>query len=196
MPKPIQEMSSFGASAHPPHIPEEEMDEAWEATRAQTGLATQLMKDKDDYLAAARKTVGRQVGLSEWELFVACEPADAMQQQFEALAPEFIVLHDIGVQSSRRMLMGLAAAMNAPVHQLHIRRQGVGMAMAKLEFIELPLGQGGDTSGPLRLYTTETDADTTQRRRLAHAVGLQPPRRRDGGRPAAARPGHRADAAA
>ena len=169
MSKPIHEMSTWDASAHPSR-PFEDDDADWEATRAQTAMATQLMRDKDEYLAEAYRHVGRQVGASEWELFVACEPADAMQQQFEALKPEFIVLHDIGVQSSRRMLMGLAAAMNAPVHQLHIRRQGVGMAMAKLEFIELPLGQGGDTSGPLRLYTTETDADTTQRRRLARTL--------------------------
>ncbi len=170
MPKPIHEMSTWGASAHPSRIPDAEIEEAWEATRQQTGMATQVMRDKDDYLAAARKTVGRQVAESQWEIFVACEPADAMQQQFEAVLPEFIVMHDIGVQSSRRMLVGLAAAMNAPVHQLHIRRQGVGMPLARLEFVELPLGAGGDASGPLRLYTTETDADTAQRRRLARTL--------------------------
>jgi hypothetical protein len=168
MPKPIHEMSSWGASAHPSQLSSEEIDAEWESTRQITGAATQLMRDKDEYLAEARRTVGRQVGQSQWELFVSCEPADAMQQQFEALAPEFVVLHDIGTQSSRRMLVGLAAAMQAPVHQLHIRRQGLGMPLARLEFVELPLGD--PEAPPLRLYTTETDADTNQRRRLARML--------------------------
>ena len=168
MPKPLHEMSSWDASAHPSQISPEEIDAEWETTRQIVGAATQLMRDKDEYLAETRRTVGRQVGQSQWELFVSCEPADAMQQQFEALSPEFIVLHDIGTQSSRRMLLGLAAAMGTPVHQLHIRRQGLGMPLARLEFVELPLV---DPAAPaLRLYTTETDADTNQRRRLARAL--------------------------
>lgn len=165
MVKPIHEMSTWDASAHPERVIEE--DETWEATRAQTGMATQLMRDKDDYLAEAYRHVGRQVGVSQWELFVACEPADAMQQQFEALTPEFIVLHDIGTQSSRRMLAGLAAAAGRPVHELHIRRQGLGMPLAKIEFIELVTEPAHP---PLRLYATEVDADTAQRKRLARTL--------------------------
>ena len=166
MSKPIHEMSTWDASAHPSR-PFEDDDADWEATRAQTAMATQLMRDKDEYLAEAYRHVGRQVGASEWELFVACEPADAMQQQFEALAPEFIALHDIGAQSSRRMLAGLAAASGRPVHQLHIRRQGLGMPLAKIEFIELVCAPDHP---PLRLYSTEVDADTAQRRRLARTL--------------------------
>lgn len=168
MAKPIHEMSSWDASAHPGReLDEEQDDKTWEATRQQTGLATQLMRDKDDYLAEATRHVGRRTGDAQWELFVACEPADAMQQQFEALAPNYIVLHDIGVQSSRRMLQGLAAASQRPVHQLHIRRQGLGMALAKIEFVELPCQP---EQPPLRLYSTEVDADTAQRKRLARML--------------------------
>jgi hypothetical protein len=165
MPKPIHEMSTWDASAHPSRAFEEE--EAWEATRQQTGMATQLMRDKDEYLAESYRHVGRQVSDSQWELFVACEPAEAMQQQFEALHPEYLVLHDIGTQSSRRMLAGLAAAAGRRVHQLHVRRQGVGMPLARLEFIELVCKPDHP---PLRLYTTEVDADTAQRRRLARML--------------------------
>lgn len=165
MPKPIHDMSTWDASAHPSRAFEEE--ETWEATRQQTGLATQLMRDKDEYLADAHKHVGRQVGQSQWELFVACEPAEAMQQQFDALRPEFIALHDIGTQSSRRMLAGLAAAADRPVHQLHIRRQGLGMPLARIEFVELVVKPDHP---PLRLYATEVDADTAQRRRLARML--------------------------
>jgi hypothetical protein len=165
MAKPIHEMSTWDASAHPERVLEE--DETWEATRAQTGMATQLMRDKDEYLAEAYRHVGRHVGEAQWELFVACEPADALQQQFETLAPEYIALHDIGTQSSRRMLAGLAAAAGRPVHQLHIRRQGLGMPLAKVEFIELVVAP---EHPPMRLYATEVDADTAQRRRLARTL--------------------------
>lgn len=163
MTKPIHEMSSWDASAHPPHVVEE--DEAWEATRAQASMATQLMRDKDD--PQTQRHVGRQIGPSQWELFVVIDPAEALQQQFEVLRPEFIALHDLGTQSSRRMLAGLSAATGQPVHQLHIRRQGLGLPLARLEFVELPLAAG---LPPLRLYTTEVDADTQQRHRLARTL--------------------------
>jgi hypothetical protein len=165
MPKPIHEMSTWDASAHPSRPFEEE--EAWEATRQQTGVATQLMRDKDEYLAESYRHVGRQVSDAQWELFVACEPSEAMQQQFEALRPEYLVLHDIGTQTSRRMLAGLATAAGRRVHQLHIRRQGVGMPLAKIEFIELVCKP---EHPPIRLYSTEVDADTAQRRRLARML--------------------------
>jgi hypothetical protein len=158
-------MSSWGASMHPARVLEEE--EAWEATRALSGAATQLMRDKDDDSALAMRHVGRRVGPALWELFVVIDPAEAMRQQFEVLQPEFIALHDIGTQSSRRMLAGLAAATGSAVHQLHIRRQGLGMPLAAIEFVELPIAEG---LPPLRMYSTEVDADTQQRRRLAHVL--------------------------
>jgi hypothetical protein len=167
MPKPIHEMSTWDASAQPSRDFDEQDEESWEATRQQTGLATQLMRDKDEYLAQAMRHVGRQVGESQWELFVVIEPAEALAQQFEVLKPEYIALHDIGTQSSRRMLAGLALACGRPVHQLQIRRPGLGMSLARLEFVELPIEAG---QPPLRLYTTEIDADTQQRRRLARLL--------------------------
>jgi hypothetical protein len=167
MPKPIHEMSSWGALAQTAPDFDEQDDENWEATRQQPGLATQLMRDKDEYLAQAQQHVGRQVGQSQWELFVVIDPAEALQQQFDLLKPEYIALHDIGTVSSRRMLTGLAAATGRPVHQLHIRRQGLGMPLARLEFVELPVAPGQPV---LRLYTTEIDADTQQRRRLSRLL--------------------------
>lgn len=167
MSKPIHEMSSWEASAQPARDFDEQDEESWEATRQQSGLATQLMRDKDEYLAQAMRHVGRQVGQSQWELFAAIDPAEALQQQFDLLKPEYIALHDIGTLSSRRMLAGLAVATGRPVHQLHIRRQGLGMPLARLEFVELPIEAG---QPPLRLYTTEIDADTQQRRRLSRLL--------------------------
>jgi hypothetical protein len=163
--KPLHQMSGFDASAHPG--PEFEEEQAWEATRQQAGVATQVMQDPASDEQRGQRQVGRRISDAQWELFVACEAAEALQQQFDTLQPEYAVLHDVGTQSSRRMLQGLAAAMQRPVHQLHIRRQGVGMPLARLEFVELPVGAD---QPPLRLYTTETDADTAQRRRLARTL--------------------------
>jgi hypothetical protein len=165
MVKTLHQMSSFDASAHPG--PEFEEEQAWEATRQQTGVATQVMTDSTSELPKSHQQVGRRISDAQWELFVACEAAEALQQQFEVLQPEYAVLHDVGTQSSRRMLQGLAAAMQRPVHQLHIRRQGVGMPLARLEFVELPVGPDQPV---LRLYTSETDADTAQRRRLSRML--------------------------
>jgi hypothetical protein len=165
MVKTLHQMSGFDASAHPG--PEFEEEQAWEATRQQAGVATQVMQDPTADVPRAQLQVGRRISDAQWELFVACEAAEALQQQFETMQPEFVVMHDIGTHSSRRMLQGLAAAMQRPVHQLHIRRQGVGMPLARLEFVELPVGAD---QPPLRLYTTEADADTAQRRRLARTL--------------------------
>jgi hypothetical protein len=164
MVKTLHQMSNWDPSAHPG--PEFEQEQAWEPTR-QVGQATQVMRDPASTEPEAGQQVGRRVSDAQWELFVACEPADALQQHFESAQPEYAVLHDVGSQSSRRMLQGLAAAMQRPLHQLHIRRQGVGMPLARLEFVELPVGPD---QPPLRLYTSETDADTAQRRRLARTL--------------------------
>ena len=160
-------MSTWDASAQPSRDFDEQDEEAWEATRAQTGMATQVMRDRDDVQALAMRQVGRQVGPSQWELFTVIDPTEALQQQFDVVQPEYIALHDIGTLSSRRMLAGLAVAAGRPVHQLHIRRQGLGMPLARLEFVELPTDAG---KPPLRLYTTEIDADTQQRKRLARLL--------------------------
>ena len=163
MTKPLQDMSSWNPSAHS-RTPEE--DDSWQATRQVGGQATQMVGDEEDYLAAGAREVGRDLGGGQWELFVVCDPGEAMHQQFEHLRPEYIALHDIGTTSSRRLLGGLAAATGTPVHKLVIRRQGHGVALATLEFVEL---NTGDTR-PLRLYTTEVDADTNQRRELAKVL--------------------------
>jgi hypothetical protein len=140
--------------------------EAWQATRAQTSLATQFLTDEDDYLAAEKTDIGRQTGSNERELFVSCAPAEALQQQFEHLHPEFIAIHDIATNSSRKLLIGIAAASGRAMQKLTIRRQGYGTPLATLEFIELPTADGS----LLRVYSTEVDADTTARHGIARML--------------------------
>lgn len=140
--------------------------EAWQATRAQTALATQIMRHEEEEDAGEKRDIGRQVGSNERELFVSCDPALAMQQQFEHLNPEFIAVHDIGTTSSRKLLAGVAAASQRAVQKLYIRRQGYGTPLATLEYVELPTTDGSS----LRMYTTEADADTLARQGLARML--------------------------
>ena len=140
--------------------------DTWQATRAQTAFATQILRTEDDYLAPEQQDIGRAVGNNLRELFVSCDPAPAMLQQFDHLRPEFIAVHDIGTASSRKLIAGLAAASGRAVQKLVIRRQGFGTALATLEFAELPSVEGG----LLRVYTTECEADTVSRRALARAL--------------------------
>jgi hypothetical protein len=140
--------------------------DAWQSTRAQTALATQFLKDEEDYLNGEKSDIGRQTGANERELFVSCDPAQAMQQQFEHLHPEFIAIHDIATSSSRKLLLGIAAASGRSLQRLIIRRQGYGTPLATLEFVELATTD----NRPLRLYTTEADADTAARHGLARVL--------------------------
>ncbi|HEY9237657.1 MAG TPA: hypothetical protein VIP10_02350, partial [Burkholderiaceae bacterium] len=139
--------------------------EVWQSTRAQTAMATQIMED-DAAAALDKQEIGRPTGNDERELFVSCAPELAMQQQFDHLHPDFIAVHDIATASSPKLLAGIASACGRPVQKLIIRRQGNGTTLATLAFVELPTVGGR----PLRLYSTEADADTASRHGLARML--------------------------
>ena len=163
MPKPLQDMPSFAPSSQPARsVP----SDGWEATRVQQ--ATQIMRDRDEAAgdAAAALELGRRVDGTQWELFVVSSPAEAVRMQLEHLKPEYIALHDVGTASSRRLLAGLATAAGTAVQKLVVRRQGYGVSLATLEFVELPVAG----APPLRLYTTQVDADTASRHDLARVL--------------------------
>ncbi|MEO8154690.1 MAG: hypothetical protein ABI605_16585 [Rhizobacter sp.] len=154
---------SISSSNHPPDNPE---SDGWQATRAETVVATQIQAhDEDGTQVADSRDIGRQVNPKQRELFVSCDPAEAMQQQFDHLLPEFIALHDVGTSSSRKLLAGVAAASGRNVQKLVIRRQGYGTPLATLEFIDFSAGKQS-----LRIYTTEADADTVARQELARVL--------------------------
>jgi hypothetical protein len=159
-------MNSFNSAGAQTPSAAAEGPEAWQATRAQTAMATQFLGDEDAYLAPEKQDIGRQTSVNERELFVSCAPDLAMQQQFEHLHPEFIAVHDISTSSSRKLLAGIAAASNRAVQKLVIRRQGYGTALASLEFVELPTSDGSS----LRMYSTAAEADTTARHGLARIL--------------------------
>jgi hypothetical protein len=128
--------------------------------------ATQIVGDKDAYLGNASSDIGRRIADDQLELFVVCQPAEAMLQQFAQLAPDFIAIHDIGTASSARLLAAVAAAASRKLQKLVIRRQGYGVALATLQFVELPLQPGRS----LRVYSTQIDADTQARHQLAQVL--------------------------
>jgi hypothetical protein len=143
-------------------------DDSWAETRAATSMATRVMGDEEDYLATARRAIGRRIDTERHELFVVCAPAEALQQQFEHHAPEFIVLHDLGLDGSARLLQGVAAATRQPVQQLVVRRQGYGSALATLRFAELP---AAGAAPPVRIYSTHVEAaDPAQATAVALAL--------------------------
>lgn len=122
-----------------------------------------IVLNRADYLGQGQADVGQRVADDKLELFVAVEPAKAMQQQFVALQPEYIALHDIGATQSLRLLGAVAKALKSRVQTLSIRRQGHGVALAVVPFVELP-GRGDKR---LRVYSTDVDTDAQARRHLS-----------------------------
>lgn len=128
--------------------------------------ATQIVRNRADYLGEGQDDVGQRIADDKLELFVAVDPAQAMLQQFAQLQPEFIVLHDVGLSQSMRLLNSIATALNTKVQTLAIRRQGHGVALAVLPFVELP-GRGHQH---LRVYSTDVDTDSQSRKALASVL--------------------------
>lgn len=128
--------------------------------------ATQIVRDREDYLGQGLKDIGRRIADDQVELFVTVDPAAALQQQLERLAPEYIALHDVGASATLRLLGALAGAAGARVQRLTIRRQGQGVALAVVQFIEIPLA-GGES---LRIYSTDVNAEPLARQQIGHVL--------------------------
>lgn len=126
--------------------------------------ATQIVRDRDAYLGQSRD-VGRRLTDEQVELFVADDPAAALQRELERLAPSYIALHDVGTSSSLRLLQAMAAT-TGKVMRLAVRRQGQGVALATLPFIEI----GGSDGSALRVYSTDVDADSHARQQIARVL--------------------------
>ncbi len=126
--------------------------------------ATQVVGDRNAYLGDG-KDVGRRLSDEQFELFVGDDAAGGLQRELQRLAPAFIALHDVGTSSSLRLLQAMAAN-QGKLARLTIRRQGHGIPLATLQFIELP-GADGST---LRVYSTDVDADSQSRHALARVL--------------------------
>lgn len=132
--------------------------------------ATQIQRSFDDRLDNA-VDIGRPVGNHTRELFVSCEPGEALQQQFEYLRPSYIALHDIASRGARRLLHAIASAAGRPVERLSIRRQSYGTVLASIDYVDCPASRGQ----LVRLYSTdaEAEADTVTRTAIARVLCAQ-----------------------
>lgn len=126
--------------------------------------ATQIVRDRDAYLGQSRD-VGRRLTESQVELFVSDDPAAALQRELERLAPQYIALHDVGTSSSLRLLQSMAAT-TGQVMRLTVRRQGQGVPLATLQFVEI----AGSDGSSLRVYSTDVDADSHSRHLIARVL--------------------------
>lgn len=127
--------------------------------------ATQIVRDRDAYLGQNRD-IGRRLTDDQVELFVAEEPATALQRELDRLKPQYIALHDVGTAASLRLLKAMAANTGGKLMRLAVRRQGHGMALATLQFVEIT----GSDGSRLRVYSTDIDADSHGRHLMARTL--------------------------
>jgi hypothetical protein len=125
--------------------------------------ATMLVSSRTDYLDDPRADIGVRVGPDQLELFVEGEPADALWPLMLQRRRDYIALHDVGTRLSLRLLGALAAALKGPLQQLAIRRQGQGVPLATIRFVEVT-GAHGEI---VRVYSTDVDADSRSRAALS-----------------------------
>jgi hypothetical protein len=148
--------------------PAEPRPERTFARRAEDLIApqTQIVADRDTYLGQNRNDVGRRISDDQFELFISSDVASALRQEFTLHAPEFVALHDVGTSASLRLLSSMAGAARSKVQQLAVRRQGQGVALAVLQFVEVPLADGT----PVRVYATDINADSATRTQVARVL--------------------------
>ena len=127
---------------------------------------TQIVQDRDAYLGQSRNDVGRRIADDQVELFISGDVATALEQEFTLHSPDFIALHDIGTSASLRLLASLAGAAGARVQRLSVRRQGQGVALAVVQFVEVPLADGT----PVRVYSTDVNSDGAARAQMARVL--------------------------
>lgn len=127
--------------------------------------ATQIVRDRDAYLGQSRE-VGRRLTDDQYELFVSGDPAEALQREFDRLRPRYIALHDVGTSSSLRLLAAMASTTESKVMRLAVRRQGHGVALATLQFVEIVVSDGET----IRAYSTDIDADSHSRHETARML--------------------------
>jgi hypothetical protein len=127
---------------------------------------TQIVVDPEAYLGQGQPDIGRRIADDRVELFVPGEAAQALQHEFIQHAPEFIALHDVGTRASLRLLGSLAGSAGGRLQRLAIRRQGTGVVLAELQFVEVPLADGT----PLRLYSTAIDGDDATREQVGRVL--------------------------
>jgi hypothetical protein len=112
---------------------------------------TQVVADRDAYLGQGRHDVGRRISDDQIELFASTDPASALQLELEQHQPRFIAVQDVGANAALRLLTSLASASGVRVQRLTVRKQGHGVALAVLQFIEVRIADGAQ----VRVYACD-----------------------------------------
>ena len=128
--------------------------------------STQIVADRETYLGQGRHDVGRRISDDQVELFASTDVVGALEIEFTQHTPLFLALHDVGTSASLRLLASIAAATQGRVHRLSIRRQGHGMALAVIQFVEVRLADGT----PVRAYSTDFNGDASTRAGIARVL--------------------------
>ena len=128
--------------------------------------STQIVSDREDYLGQGARDVGRRISADQVELFASVDAAVALEIEFTQHAPLFLAVHDVGTSASLRLLSSIANATSGRVHKLSIRRQGHGLALAVLQFVEMPLADGSR----VRVYSTDFNGDPQTRWQIARVM--------------------------
>lgn len=128
--------------------------------------STQVIEDRESYLKQSRPDIGRRLSDHELELFATGDPVRCLEEQLDALMPEFLALHDFGATLTLQLLQLFAREERDRPQTLTIRSQGQGMPLATITFVEI--SSGGEK--PLRIYSTDVNADPQLRQRLGHVL--------------------------
>lgn len=142
------------------HDQDREQRDAW---AAHTQVATQLMEERAP--VQALRELGRQVSPTLRELFVVCDPSEALRQHFEMGVSPFVLLHDLGNGAGRAFLQGLSERTGWRVQSLSIRRQGFGTVLAALSYLDCPV-----SDGCVRIYLAEVQADSHEQQALSRLL--------------------------
>ncbi len=139
----------------------------WAATMTDNSMATQLMaRESDDPRLVGAEEIGRPVAPNQRELFVSCDAAEALRQQFTHLESSHIALHDVGGNSSRQLLRQLAALGGTPVQQLVVRQQGYGTTLASLEYASYSLPDGKK----VQIYSSDSQATPSAQQAITRVL--------------------------
>lgn len=124
-----------------------------------TQVATQILDDRGP--EQTLRELGKKVSPTSRELFVVCDPSEALRQHFELGVTPFVLLHDLGTGAGQTFLQGLSERSGWRLQTLSIRRQGFGTLLASLSYLDCPLA-----SGSLRMYLADVQAEPAEQQAL------------------------------
>lgn len=140
----------------------------WQATMPADMMATRIMRGEKEYLDPAEREIGRLTGPNLRELFVSCDAAEALRQQFDHLESRHLALHDLaGGPTGLQLLRQLAAMAGGAVQQLVIRQQGYGTTLAAIRYADYTLP---GSSASIRVYSTDVEATPAAQQAIAKVM--------------------------